>query len=116
MINNITLVGRLGKDPELRYFESGKVKASFSIAITRPTKEKETDWFDVECWGKTAETLGEFCKKGHLIGITGGIRQEKWTDDNGNKRSKVIVSASNIHLMQPKAGNGENADDNFDFG
>jgi single-strand binding protein len=69
MVNSIVLVGRAGRDPEMRYFESGRVKTTFSIAVNRPTKEKETDWFDIEIWGRQAEIAGEYVRKGSLIGL-----------------------------------------------
>jgi hypothetical protein len=57
MLNSLILVGRLGQDPELKYFDSGSVKATFSVAVDRPSKEKTTDWFNVEVWGKTEKPL-----------------------------------------------------------
>lgn len=97
MINNVVLVGRAGKDPEMRYFESGKVKTELSMAVTRPTKEKETDWFNVELWGKTAEVAGEYVRKGHQFGVEGRI--ETWEKDG--KRGVTII-ANKIALLQPK--------------
>ena len=73
-VNHIVLVGRAGRDPEIRYFESGKVVTTFSMAVNRPMKDAQTDWFDIEIWGKQAEIAGEYVKKGSLIGIEGRIR------------------------------------------
>lgn len=108
MINNLVLVGRATRDPEITKFESGKVKAKLGIALNRPTKEKETDFFDVEVWGKSAEIVEQYVKKGHLFGVEGRIQQETWTKDD-KKHSKVIVVAQNVRLMQPK-GDGEAAE------
>ncbi|MBS2008234.1 MAG: single-stranded DNA-binding protein [Cyanobacteria bacterium SZAS TMP-1] len=118
MINNLTLVGRIGADPETRYFENGTMKASLRMAVTRPDKNKTTDWFDLEAWGKHVEIIEQYVKKGHLLGVTGSIQQSTWTDkDSGEKRSKVIVHVNNIRLMQPKnsGGSSEEAGNDFDW-
>jgi single-strand DNA-binding protein len=99
MVNSVVLVGRAGRDPEMRYFESGRVKTSFSVAVNRPTKEKETDWFDVELWGRSAEIAGEYVRKGSLVGIEGRLDFSRWTDDTGNKNVRPIIAASNIRLL-----------------
>lgn len=102
MINNVVLVGRAGGDPEAKTFSSGSKVVSLNMACNRPTKEKETDWFQVKIWGKAAETAEKYIKKGHLFGVEGRLQQETW-EDNGNKRSKVVVVANAVRLMQPKS-------------
>ena len=70
MINNTIIVGRLGQDPELRYFEAGTCKSRFSLAVDRPGGSREnkiTDWFNIEAWGKLAEFSGEYLKKGMMV-------------------------------------------------
>ena len=105
-INHIVLVGRAGRDPEIRFFDSGKVVASFSIAINRPSKEPVTDWFDIEIWGKQAEIAGEYVKKGSLIGIEGKIRWDTWNSkDTGELNIKPMVIADNIRLLGSKKDN-----------
>ncbi len=67
MINSVVIVGRVGQDPEMKYFESGKVKTSISVAVDRRTRnDKKTDWFRIELWDKQAELTGEYVKKGRL--------------------------------------------------
>ena len=101
--NHIVLVGRAGKDPEMRYFESGKVVTTFSLAVNRPVKDPQTDWFDIEIWGKPAEIAGEYVKKGSLIGVEGKIRWDSWTSkDTGDLNIKPIVIADNIRLLGSK--------------
>jgi single-strand DNA-binding protein len=100
-MNTVNLIGRLTADPEVRYFESGKAIATFSIAITR-TRD-ESDFFDVQAWEKTAEVIAQYCKKGSQIGIEGRLKQERWKDrDSGNNRSKVLVIATRIELLGAK--------------
>lgn len=106
MVNSLTLIGRAGRDPEMRYFESGRVKTSFSLAVNRPTKEKETDWFDIELWGRQAEVAGEYVRKGSLIAIEGRLDFNRWTGDDGVKHVKPIVNANNLRLLGSKKDNG----------
>lgn len=107
-MNNITLIGNLGRDPEMKYFESGKVKASFSIGVTR-TKEL-TDWFNIECWGKTAETAGEYLRKGSKTGVVGSIYTDTYEKD-GKQVQKITVNANRIHLIGKKAETQINDDE-----
>lgn len=105
-INNIVLVGRSGRDAEIRYFESGKVVTSFSVAVNRPFKDGETDWFDVEIWGKQAEVAGEYVKKGSLIGVEGRVRWDSWTDKtSGQELTKPRIIADSIRLLGGKKDN-----------
>ena len=99
MVNSVILVGRAGRDPEMRYFESGRVKTTFSVAVNRPTKEKETDWFDIEIWGRQAEIAGEYVRKGSLIGVEGRLDFSRWTDDQGNKNVRPYVHATGLRLL-----------------
>lgn len=105
-INHIILVGRAGRDAEIRYFESGKVVSTFSIAVNRPMKDGQTDWFDIEIWGKQAEIAGEYVKKGSLIGIEGRLRWDTWTSkDSGDINIKPLVIAESIRLLGSKRDN-----------
>ncbi|PIQ26000.1 single-stranded DNA-binding protein [bacterium (Candidatus Blackallbacteria) CG17_big_fil_post_rev_8_21_14_2_50_48_46] len=76
-INTVILVGRAGRNPEIKYFESGKTLATFSLAVDRPKSspdgESQTDWFKIELWGRQAEIAYEYVKKGSLVGIRGRI-------------------------------------------
>ena len=105
MVNSVVVVGRAGRDPEMRYFESGRVKTTFSVAVNRPTKEKETDWFDIEIWGRQAEVAGEYVRKGSLIGVEGRLDFNKWTDDQGTKHVKPLIKGNNIRLLGSKRDN-----------
>lgn len=105
-MNTVVLVGRVGRDAEIRYFETGKVKANFSIAVNRwdsKTKSEITDWFNIDVWDKQAEFAGEYVKKGVLVAIEGRIAQNKWTDKaTGNDRESFFVVASGIRLLSSK--------------
>lgn len=109
-INHIVLVGRSGRDPEMRYFESGKVVTTFTLAVNRPTKDAQTDWFDIEVWGKPAEIAGEYVKKGSLIGVEGKVRWDSWiSKDTGDTNVKPMIVVDNIRLLGSKKDNNPSA-------
>ena len=112
-INHLILVGRSGRDAEIRYFESGRVVTTFTLAVNRPMKDGQTDWFDIEVWGKQAEIAGEYVKKGSLIGVEGKIRWDSWTSkETGDLNIKPMVIADSIRLLGSKKDNnaqGQNA-------
>ena len=105
-MNTVVLVGRVGRDAEIKYFESGKVKANFSVAVNRwdaKTKSEVADWFNVDVWDKLAEFAGEYVKKGAQLVVDGRIAQNKWTDKaTGNERESFLVIANNIRLLGSK--------------
>ena len=101
-INSITLVGRAGHDPEVRYFESGSMVANLTMAVNR--NKDETDWFNIEIWGKQAQVAADYVRKGSLIGVIGSVRFEQWTDrTTGEKRSKTIVRVDRLQLLGSRA-------------
>lgn len=108
-INHVVLVGRAGRDAEIRYFESGKVVTTFSLAVNRPVKDGQTDWFDIELWGKQAEIAGEYVKKGSLVGIEGRVRWDSWNHkDTGEPMTRPMIVADSIRLLGSKKDNNAN--------
>ena len=104
-MNSVILIGNLGQDPEMKYFESGKNNVKFSLALNSynaKTKKEITDWVSCEAWGKTAELIGEFCKKGHKLAIEGSLKTQKWEDNDGNKRSITFVLVSRVEFLTSK--------------
>ena len=104
-MNNVVLVGRAGQDPDMKYFDSGKVKTSFSIAVSRwdsKVKENVTDWFNVELWDKAAEVAGEYVKKGKLVAIDGKLTANKWQDASGATKERFIIRGNNMRLLGGK--------------
>lgn len=99
MVNKVILLGNLGKDPEVRYTQSGTAVANFSIATTESYKDKQgqkvenTEWHNIVAWGKLGEICGEYLSKGSKVYIEGKIATRKWEDNNGNTRytTEVIV-------------------------
>lgn len=103
-MNSINLVGRLGRDPEVRYFETGTVVASVSLAVRGWSREdgEHTDWFDLEVWGKQAQTLADRARKGDQIGVTGRMVSSTFEGRDGGKRTKWVVKVSAVDLLSPK--------------
>lgn len=106
-INKVIIVGRMVRDPELRKTPSGMSVASFSVATSRTYKNKdgakteETEFHNVVAWGKTAEIIHQYVKKGQLIGIEGRLQTQTWEKD-GEKKYKTQIQAE-VMQMGPKA-------------
>tara|TARA_B100000700_G_scaffold41854_1_gene42801 strand:+ start:328 stop:717 length:390 start_codon:yes stop_codon:yes gene_type:complete len=102
-INSVTLVGRAGRDPEVRYFESGTVVANLTMAVNRRSKNDQPDWFNLEIWGKQAQVAADYVKKGSLIGITGSFKLDNWKDRNtGEDKSKPVIRVDRLELLGSK--------------
>lgn len=109
-MNCINLIGRLAQDPSTTYFESGTNVTKFALAVNRPPRngERVADFFNCECWGKTAEVVTNYCKKGKQIAITGRIELETWLDKNtGEKRSKPVIQVERVELLSSGSGSSE---------
>jgi single-strand DNA-binding protein len=102
-LNVVHLIGRVGRDPEVKYFESGKVKCTLTIAVNRIKRDEPPDWFDLELWDKVAEIAANYVKKGSQIGIKGSLKIETWNDRNsGANRSKPIIRVDKLDLLDSK--------------
>ena len=107
-LNTITLVGHAGRDPEIRFFESGTVVAHFTVAVNKPGRDEPPDWFNIEIWGKQAQVAADYVRKGSLVGIVGRMTSEQWTDRNtGEVRSKPLVKAERLSLLGSRNGAGQ---------
>ncbi len=106
MLNSVDLIGRIGKDFELRRTQNGKAVATLSLAVDRDFKnqsgEKETDWIDVTAWGQSAEYLSGYANKGDLIAVSGRLQVRQWQDKDGNKRYSTEVVANNAYIVRQK--------------
>lgn len=98
--NRVILAGNLTRDPELRYTPSGTAVAKFAIAVNRKYKENdETSFFDIVYFGKPAEIIAEYMKKGRPILVEGRLQQNRWETDDGQKRSKIEVVGENFQFL-----------------
>jgi single-strand DNA-binding protein len=119
-INKVILIGRLTKDPEIQTSKSGTSFSRFSIAVNG-FKKDEVSFINCISFGKTAEIISGYALKGHRIAIEGELKQNTWTDKDGNKRNDISVNVSSCQLLEKKAGtstppvttNGEDDDTPF---
>lgn len=102
MLNTITIMGRITRDPELRRTNSGKAVASFTVAVDRDFGEKETDFIDCVAWGNTAEFISKYFTKGGMIVVSGRLQIRSWNDKDGNKRRTAEVVADNVYFGESK--------------
>ena len=108
-INTVNLVGRAGREPDVRYFESGSTVANFTMAVNRRSREEEPDWFNLEIWGKQAQIAADYVRKGSLIGITGSLKIDSWKDKStGEDRYKPVIRVERLNLLGSKKDNEAN--------
>ena len=114
MLNQIVLMGRLARDPEMRYTQSQTPVCSFRIAVDRDFAgrdggERQTDWFDVVTWRTTAEFVSKYFTKGSMIIVSGRLHLRDWTDRDGNKRTSAEVQAERVWFGETRRSREENA-------
>jgi single-strand DNA-binding protein len=122
-LNVVSLIGWLTRDAELKHTSSGTAVCKFSIANNYRTKkngtwEEETNFFDLVLWGKSAESLSKYLVKGKAIGVKGELRQNRWSDAEGNKKSKIEIIVESLELLGGKVQQSSNAgqfNDNIPF-
>ena len=103
-INIVTLVGRVGGDPDIKYFESGTVKCRLTLAVNRRSrKDDKPDWFTLELWDKPAEAAGNYVRKGRLIAVKGSLKFDTWNDrQTGVNRSTPIIRVEQWEFLDSK--------------
>ncbi|MNT21431.1 Single-stranded DNA-binding protein [compost metagenome] len=107
-INQVILMGRLTRDPEVRTTSTGKTITSFSIAVDRGGQEDAADFFDVTAWEKLGELVSQYLSKGRRCLVQGRLRQDSWDDkETGKKRSKVEVVATDVTFLDGPAGDSQ---------
>lgn len=112
-VNKVILIGRLGKDPDIKYMASGNAVCRFSLATNETWKGKagntqqHTEWHSIVAFGRLGEICGEFLKKGRECYIEGTIRKNNYEDRDGNQRASYNIVACEMHILSPaKNGNG----------
>jgi single-strand DNA-binding protein len=107
-INQVILMGRLTRDPEVRTTTTGKTIASFSLAVDRGGQEDAADFFDITAWEKLGELVSQYLSKGRRCLVQGRLRQDSWDDkETGKKRSKVEVVATDVTFLDGPSGDGQ---------
>ena len=117
--NRVILIGRLTRDPELRHTPSGTSVTSFTLVNNRNytvngDKREEVSYFDCVAWGKLGEVINEYCKKGIRIAIEGRLQQQKWEDQEGKNRSKIIIVVDNFQVLSYPKAQGDESSQGFD--
>ena len=116
MLNHITIMGRLTRDPELRHTQTGTAVASFTLAVDRDFKDKATgdcttDFIDVVAWRQTGEFVSRYFTKGRMAVVEGRLQIRDWTDKEGGKRRSAEVIADNVYFGDSKPKDGGEEDD-----
>ena len=111
MLNHIVIMGRLTRDPELRYTQSQTPVVSFSVAVDRDFSgrdggEKQTDFIDCVAWRSTAEFVSKYFRKGSMVVVSGRLQIRDWQDRDGNKRRSAEVVADNVYFGESKRREG----------
>lgn len=106
-LNRVTLIGNLGKDPEIRYTAGGTAVASFSVATTEKFKkdgewQEQTEWHNVTLWARLAEIAGEYLSKGKTVYIEGRLQTRKWQDKDGKDRYTTEIVGEKMQMLSGK--------------
>ena len=118
MLNHIVIMGRLTRDPELRYTQSQTPVASFTVAVDRDFGgrdggEKQTDFIDCVAWRQTGEFVSKYFHKGSMIVVSGRLQSRKWQDREGNNRTNWEIQADNVYFGESRSSSGSySRDDN----
>ena len=127
MVNKVTLIGRLGQDPEVKALNSGTTVTKFSLATSEKYKDRngerqeDTEWHNVVAWGKLAEICGQYLQKGSLIYVEGKIKTERWEKDGEQRERKTIVIREMTMLggknesSSPQSSDDAGSDDDVPF-
>jgi len=113
VVNSVVLVGRLGRDPEMKVTSGGASMCKFSIAVDRPYRgpdgEKVTDWLDIIAWRERAEFCGTYLQKGTLVAIQGRVHVRKWESPEGEPRRAYEIQAENVQILSggTRSGGGD---------
>ncbi len=103
--NKVILVGRITHDPELKATTSGTEIVNFQLAVNRYGKDKQADFFRIVCFGRSAEFVSTYVKKGTLLLVEGSLRNNVWEDSTGQKRSNTEIIANRVEIMEKKGSN-----------
>lgn len=111
MLNNITLQGRLTRDPEMQATANGVSRATFALACEQdyknPNGERDTDFFDVVAWRNTADFVQRYFSKGQMVVVRGRLQTQQWTAQDGSKRKTVQIVAENVYFCGTNNASGQ---------
>lgn len=116
-LNKVMIIGRLGRDPEMRYTPSGRPVTTFSVATSRSwntsegERRTETEWFNVVAWGSLAEICKQYLNKGQQVYVEGRLQTRYWDDADGNKHYSTEIVANEMIMLGDRRDNNQSADD-----
>jgi len=111
-VNKVILVGNLGRDPELRYTQSGQAVANFTVATTERfstrdgDRQERTEWHRIVTWGKTAELCAQYLSKGRSVYLEGRLQTREWEDKEGQKRRTTEITAQTVQFLGGRGSQG----------
>ncbi|MFN2196746.1 MAG: single-stranded DNA-binding protein [Anaerolineales bacterium] len=116
-LNKVMIIGRLGRDPEMRYTPSGRPVTTFSVATSRSwntsegERRTETEWFNVVAWGSLAEICKQYLNKGQQVYVEGRLQTRYWDDADGNKHYSTEIVVNEMIMLGDRRDNSQSADD-----
>lgn len=116
MLNNVTLIGNLGQDPDVRFSAAGLAICNLNLAVSEFYKDqagesqKRTHWFRATAFGRTAEVAQQYLQKGSRVGISGQLIQRTWQDQNGGNRSSVEIRVNQLELLTSRQGSQDHSE------
>jgi single-strand DNA-binding protein len=120
-LNKVMIIGRLGRDPEMRYTPSGRPVTTFSVATSRSwntsegERRTETEWFNVVAWGSLAEICKQYLNKGQQVYVEGRLQTRYWEDNDGNKHSSTEIVANEMIMLGERKENNHPAESDESF-
>jgi single-strand DNA-binding protein len=120
-LNKVMIIGRLGRDPEMRYTPSGRPVTTFSVATSRSwntsegERRSETEWFNVVAWGSLAEICKQYLNKGQQVYVEGRLQTRYWDDSEGNKHSSTEIVANEMIMLGDRRENNQHLDEEENF-
>ena len=118
-VNNVILIGNLGRDPEVTQLEGGVTVAKFPLATTESYKDREgvrhdqTEWHNIVAWRQLAEVCGKFMHKGSMVYVEGKLKTTSWTDKDNNKRYRTDIVADNISMLDKRSDSANHNNGSF---
>jgi single-strand DNA-binding protein len=116
-LNKVMIIGRLGRDPEMRYTPSGRPVTTFSVATSRSwntsdgERRSETEWFNVVAWGSLAEICNQYLIKGQQVYVEGRLQSRSWEDNDGRRHTSVEIVANEMIMLGDRRSSNEEPDD-----
>lgn len=120
-LNKVLLIGRLGKEPEIRHTPSGSIVAKFTLATNEVFNDKAgqkkelTEWHNIEVWGKAAEHCNTYLNKGSKCYVEGRIKTQSWDDKDGNKKYMTVINALNVQFLDPVQKNTQTQEQSQEY-